>query len=45
MKIKLQGNEWQEVGELIEVTAVTFHQQLPKGSTFVSSGGVKVFFT
>jgi len=38
-------HDWTEVGDLVTVTVVTFHQELPKGTIFESKGGVQIFFS
>ena len=45
MKLKLKGGDWNEVGELVEARALTFHKVLGKGHVFVSANGAQVFLT
>ena len=45
MKYQLPGSEWKEIGKLVEVTSISLHPELPRGTVFVTDGGVKVLFT
>ena len=45
MKVKLPDKEWQDIGELIEVSGITVSIQHGQGMLFTSKSGVQVFFS